>query len=193
MNKKIKVVWLSIISLIVVTAICPNYSYALSSETVSSGKSIGGKLVGPVMDFFVTICDGIVDITQKVLFGVEGDAIVNVDRSGEWIPKVLGVIAVIAILAGSVALAVIFAPVTGVVATVAIGTGTAILTIGKAIKTYFVVTTIMSTMLNNSFQIPFIVISPENIIQNKVGMFNVNFFSENTNIDKNDNSLNISD
>lgn len=193
MKKLTSMIWLSIVVVTVMSAICPNYSYAVSSDTVTAGKSIGGKVMEPIMDFFMTLCDGIIDIVQKVLFGVEGDAIVNVDRSGEGISKALGIIAAVAVLAGSIALAVVFGQVIGVAATVALVAGTAVLSVGKVIKTYFLVTTIASSMLNTSFQIPFIVISPENIIQNKVGMFNVNFFDENTDTNKEDNSINIAD
>ena len=195
MKKIASIICLSIVVITVMSTICPNYSYAISSETIAAGKSFGGKILEPVMDFFVTLCDGIIDIAQKVLFGVEGDAIVNIDRSSEGIAKALGIIAAIAVMACSIALAVIFSPVTSLAAAIFVGAGTAVLTIGKVIKTYFVITTIASAMLNNSFQIPFIVVSPENIIQNKIGMFNVNFFAEITDTDTNteDNSINIAD
>lgn len=193
MKKKIKKVWLIIVTIMVVSIICPNYTYAIKAETISGVGSIGGKLLGPIMEVFVALCDGVIDISQKALFGVEGDAIVEVDRTANGIAKVLGVIAAIAVLAGSVALAIFFAPVTGVVATVAVGVSTAVISIGKVIKTYFVVSVIASSMLNTSFDLPFIVISPEDIIQNKIGMFNVNFFGKNENINENDNSTNIAD
>ena len=193
MKKITKMIWLIIVVVTVLNTICPSNSYAVSDDTITIGKSIGGKVMGPIMDFFVTLCDGIIDIAQKVLFGVEGDAIVDVDRSGKWISKALGILAAVAVLACSIALAVIFSPVTGFAATVTLVAGTVVLNVGKVIKTYFVITTIASTMLNTSFQLPFIVISPENIIQNKIGMFNVNFFSENTNTTEGDNSINIAD
>ena len=190
---KLNKIWLIVLIVIFVSTICPSYSYGISSDTIATGKSIGGKILGPIMDALVTLCDGIIDIVQKVLFGVEGDAIVNIDRSSEGIAKGLGIIAGIAVMACSVALAVFFAPVTGVAASIIVGVGTAVLTVGKVIKTYLVVSTIASAMLNNSFQIPFIVVSPENIIQNKIGMFNVNFFDETTDTNIEDNSINIAD
>lgn len=186
--KKINFILMIAIVVIVINSIFPNYSYGISGKTV---QTIGGKLLSPVMDLLVALCDGAIDISQKVLFGVEGDAIVEVDRVGSWIAKGLAVIASLAVIAGCVALAVFFAPVTGVVATIAVGVGTAVLSIGKAIKTYFAVSVIVSSMLNNMFQLPFIVISPESIIQNKIGMFSVNFFEENTN--EQDTSISISD
>ncbi len=193
MKKKIRIIWLSILLLTIVTTLFPNYSYAISSNTINGAGKVGGKLLGPVMDVFVTLCDGIIDISQKVLFGAEGDAIVEVDRGGSWISKSIGILAGLAILAGSIALAVIFAPVTGVAASIAVGVGTAVLSIGKVIKTYFITTTIVASMLNTSFQLPFIVISPENIIQNKVGMFDINFFSVSTKTNGDGNSINIVD
>lgn len=193
MKKKTRIVWLIIVAVIITNTICNNNSYAVSSETIGYVKNLGGKLLAPIMDIFVTLCDGVIDISQKALFGVEGDAIIDIDRGGSWISKALGVIAGIAVLAGCVALAVFFAPVTGIVGTIAVGVGTAILSIGKIIKTYLIVSIVTGSMLNSSFQLPFIVISPENIIQNKVGMFDINFFSENNEKNENDNSVNISD
>lgn len=190
MKKKIKKMGLIILIILIVSIIYPNYTYAIGTDTISS---IGGKLLDPVMDLLVALCDGVIDISQKALFGVEGDAIVRIDRTSSFIAKALGIIAALAVLAGAVALAVIFAPVTGVAATIVVGASTAVMTVGAAVKTYFTVSVVVSSMLNTSVDLPFIVISPEDIIQNKVGMFNVNFFGENENINENDNSVNIAD
>lgn len=190
MIKKLRKMWHIVVITIIIEVVSPSYSYAVSGSTI---HSVGGKLLAPVMEAFVALSDGVIDITQKVLFGVDGDAIVEVDREGSWISKAIGVIAGIAVLAGCIALAVITAPVTGVVATIAVGIGTAILSVGKVIKTYFITSVLVSSMLGSTFQLPFIVISPETIIQNKIGMFNVNFFSANKNISTEDNSINIAD
>ena len=190
MIKKLRKMWYIVVITIIIEVVSPSYSYAVSGSTI---HSVGGKLLAPVMEAFVALSDGVIDITQKVLFGVDGDAIVEVDREGSWISKAIGVIAGIAVLAGCIALAVITAPVTGVAATIAVGIGTAILSVGKVIKTYFITSVLVSSMLGSTFQLPFIVISPETIIQNKIGMFNVNFFSANKNISTEDNSINIAD
>ena len=190
MIKKLRKMWFVVLITIIIEVVSPSYSYAVSGSTI---HSVGGKLLAPVMEAFVALSDGVIDITQKVLFGVDGDAIVEVDREGSWISKAIGVIAGIAVLAGCIALAVITAPVTGIAATIAVGIGTAILSVGKVIKTYFITSVLVSSMLGSTFQLPFIVISPETIIQNKIGMFNVNFFSANKNISTEDNSINIAD
>ena len=191
MKKKTRMIWLIIVAVMVISIICPNNSYAVSADTIGYVENLGGKLLGPITDIFVTLCDGLIDISQKALFGEEGDAIVDVDRDGISIPKALGIFAGIAVLAGCVALAVFLGPATTLAAKIVVGVGTAVLSVGKVVKTYFIVSMISSAMLNSSFQLPFIVISPENIIQNKIGMFDVNFFSENTKNNENDNSINI--
>lgn len=188
MIKKMKLILVISVTMIIINFILPKYSYGVSGSTV---QNIGGKLLNPIMELFVALCDGAIDISQKVLFGVDGDAIVEINRVGSWIAKALGIIAGIAVLAGCVALAVITAPVSGVAALVAVGVGTAILSIGKVVKTYFAVSTIVASMLPNSFQLPFIVISPENIIQNKIGMFSINFFEVSSN--EQEGAINISD
>ena len=174
MKKKIKVISIVIVIVIAINAIFPSNVYGLSGDVV---KSIGGKLLTPIMELFVTLSDAAVDIVQKVVFGIDADAIVEVNRTGEFWSIALGVYAGLAVLAGSVILAVIFAPVTGVVATIAVVGSTVVMSIGTVIKTYLVTSTIVSSMLTNTFQLPFIAISPENIIQNKIDMFSVNFFS----------------
>lgn len=174
MKKKIKVISIVIVIVIAINAIFPSNVYGLSGNVV---KSIGGKLLTPIMELFVTLSDAAVDIVQKVVFGIDADAIVEVNRTGEFWSIAIGVAAGLAVLAGSVILAVIFAPVTGVVATIAVVGSTVVMSIGTVIKTYLVTSTIVSSMLTNTFQLPFIAISPENIIQNKIDMFSVNFFS----------------
>ncbi len=191
MKKKTRMIWLIIVAIMVISIICPNNSYAVSADTIGYVENLGGKLLGPVTDIFVTLCDGLIDISPKALFGEEGDAIVDVDRDGISISKALGIFVGIAVLAGCVALAVFLGPATTLAAKIVVGVGTAVLSVGKVVKTYFIVSLISSAMLNSSFQLPFIVISPENIIQNKIGMFDINFFSENTKNNENDNSVNI--
>lgn len=169
MKKKINVILAIVVMFIILSFVFPNYSYAFD----------GGKLLEPVFQLLVGICDAIIDIFQKVLLGTDGDALINVDRSADLIAEVLGFLAAAVVVIGSVALAVILAaPTAGssVVALIAIGASAATMSIGAAVITYFGVSIITAQMLPTSFYLPFIVISPENILQNKISLFDVNFF-----------------
>lgn len=170
MKKKINVILAIVVIFIILSCIFPNHSYGFD----------GGKLLEPVFDLLVAICDAIVDLLQKVLLGIEDDAFVNIDRSVSFWSKFFGVVAAIAVAALSIGLAVFFSFATGGAGLVliAVGAKAAIMSIGSVVVTYFAVSLITSQMLPSTFYLPFISISPENILQNKISLFDVNFFEE---------------
>ena len=54
---------------------------------------------------------------------------------------------------------------------IAVGVKAAVMSIGSVIITYFAVSMMTSQMLPSTFYLPFISISPENILQNKISLF----------------------
>lgn len=170
MKKKINIVLSIVVILVVIIFIFPNRSYAFD----------GGKLLSPIFDLLTAICDAIIDLFQKILLGIEDDAFVNIDRSVSFWSKFFGVLAAIAVAALSIGLAVFFSFATGGtgLALIAVGIKAAVMSIGSVVITYFAVSMITSEMLPSSFYLPFISISPENILQNKISLFDVNFFEE---------------
>lgn len=176
MKKKIYVVLLAVAIMMIFNLIIPNASYASVD---------GGELLEPVMKLLTAICDAIIDILQKVLLGIEGDAFWSINRTGDIFANILGFLGAIVVIGISVALAVFFAAPTGgasVGVLIAVGAKAAVMSIGSAIITFFAVSMLTSEMLPGTFHLPFITISPENILQNKIELFNVNYFEiEDTN------------
>ncbi len=170
MKKKIRIILSIVIIIIIFNFIIPNCSYAFD----------GGKILSPVMDLLTAVSDSVIDILQKVLLGIKDDAFVNIDRTESFLSKFLGAIAALAVAAICIGLAVFFSFATGGtgLALIAVGVKAAILSVGKIVITYCVVSLISSQMLPNTFYLPFISISPENILQNKISLFDVNFFEE---------------
>ena len=170
MKKKISVILGIVVLFIILNCIFPTHSYGFN----------GGKLLEPVFNLLVAVCDAIVDLLQKVLLGIEDAAFVNIDRSASFWSTFFGVVAAIAVAALSIGLAIFFAFPTGgaSLAMIAVGVKAAVMSIGSVIITYFAVSMITSQMLPSTFYLPFISISPENILQNKISLFDVNFFEE---------------
>lgn len=174
-----------LIVIVVFIILFPNFSYGAVDVA-----AIGGKLLEPIMDVFVALCDGVIDLGQKIMFSTDADAIVNINRTGEIISKVLGVICAAAFIAISIGLAVFFAVGVGAatVTVVILGVNTAVLSIKNAVIMYFAVSTITSNMLPDTFYLPFISLAPENIISNKIELFDVNFFEGNNESTENEGS-----
>lgn len=181
MKRIIRMVLIVLTIILILNCVFPKSSYCLD----------GGALLNPIMKLFTVIADGTIDILQSSILGQEGSSFWEVDRVGNVISIILGILAGALVLVGSVALAIFFAVPTGgasVGVLIAVGTKAAIMAIGKVVITYFVVSTIASNMLPDTFTLPFIAISPEEILQNRIEIFDVNYFNIPQNVSDTGNS-----
>lgn len=181
MKKIIRIVLIVLAIILILNCVFPKSSYCLD----------GGALLNPIMKLFTVIADGTIDILQSSILGQEGSSFWEVDRVGNIISIILGILAGALVLVGSVALAIFFAVPTGgasVGVLIAVGVKAAVMAIGKVVITYFVVSTIVSNMLPDTFTLPFIAISPEEILQNRIEIFDVNYFNIPQNVSDTGNS-----
>ena len=131
---------------------------------------LGGKLFRPVMDLVVGLGDGCIGLLQNVVYNIP-DSFVIVDRDGNFWSIFWGVVAAVAVIIGSIALAAA----TGGISLVIQGLQ---LTIGGSIFLGFIVHGWVAGMMPTTLYLPTFEISPEKIFTNKVPMLSVNFFEE---------------
>lgn len=171
MKKKIGLILFIVGVLLIISFLIPHQVYGFD----------GGKILDPVLKLLTALCDGIIDILQKTLFGIEDDALFNINRTQDFWSRLIGNFAATIFLSFSVAVAALFAFATGGVgAAIAVGISTAILSIGKTVVTYFAVSMLASQMLPGSFYLPFIQVSPDTILKNQIPLFDINYFEDTT-------------
>ena len=126
--------------------------FNFSAPTISRA-SIGGTLLGPVVDLGVALGDGLMFLIQSILFGLNYSTIKLTDNPpGNIIESLLQFGAGILDFGAN-----IFGDITGIE----------------------VLSNITEGWVPNEFYLPVYVISPEEIFQNKIGVLDVNFFNPN--------------
>ena len=153
-------------------------------KAVRSDNGIGGKLLNPIMSFFVALGDGTMTLIQKMVLQIDESLIPIYDSSG-FLSKIIVILATIVVVSVIIAAVVISAP-TGVALAITIAKSAAtIITIGTvATITFPVTTTIVEGMLPNNFQLPIFVVTPQEIFANKIPLLDVDFFNPNDEISK---------
>ena len=150
------------IAIILVIVILFNFSAPTISQA-GVAEVIGGTLLSPIVDLLLAIGDGIMNLIQGILFGMESSLTKVSTEIGDTLPAVVAWIVGIAIVVGT-------AIITGglsLVALVAAGIG--------AYAAY----KITADMLPPTVYLPIYVISPEEIFANKIALLDVNFFNPN--------------
>lgn len=165
------------------------------SPTISSASAAGtagGILFEPIKDLLLVISDGIINVTQKMLFGIDMSfLILQYEPQGifDWIGEHFAVIAGVTIgvivagagLAGST--------VTGGATLPAIAAGVKIITgsiatgvlwgAGTGVGVNAVASIFDTNTLPEKLKLPMFVLSPEEIFSNKIALLDVNFFNPN--------------
>lgn len=169
--------------------------YANSNQTDNSneeqGNSIaaqGGQLLQPVVDLLLTLGDGIMDVIQRAVVGTDGH--IHIDIGISILGMIIGIIfAVIAIAAVIIAFSSLGAWVTGLVsgigwlangiaatkgiATVVVAVGA----LGTGLSMYsHTVSAFNASFLPDITVFPTYSVSPEEIFEGKLLIFDVNFF-----------------
>lgn len=150
---------------------------------VRAEDGIGGKLLDPIMSFFVGLGDGIMAILHSIIFHSD-NALIHIDTSSSIWSKVIVIVAAVVLVAISIAACVITG---GGVAAVALGIIKIVLVAGAVTTiTFPVTTTVVDGMLPDSFYLPLYSITPQEIFSNKIPLLDVDFFNPTDSIDLED-------
>lgn len=158
-------------------------SFCFSGKVKASDDGVGGKLLNPIVDMFVFLGDGVMNIIHGAIFS-SANSTIHIDMTSTfW--EVVGTVAVFIVAAVVVAAVTIFsagvitaavaAATAGGVTLSAIGVGTVLvisLTGGVAGAAVF-----NSNVLPDDIYLPVYQISPEKIFSNEVLLFDVDFFN----------------
>ena len=159
------------------------------SNPQRSTASQGGKLLQPIVDLLLTLGDGIMDVMQKAVVGVEGHISLDISGASGW-AKFLGALVGILVI-------VVITVATGGIATWIAGLGGALGTVLTTIGSSGIVSMIISgatlaagvfagvtvadgisgTFLPDITILPTYSVSPEEIFEGKLLLFDVNFFN----------------
>ena len=169
-----------------------------NSEDVQHTEALqGGKLLTPIFDLLMSIGDAIMQVIQKTTLGTNASATINLTTGfWGWLSttgvKILGVIAAIAVVAVlTVATAGVGTWLVGLAETVKLGalftaagsTGlfttvvTGIILLGGALTYNTVVGGFSALLLPDITVFPTYAISPEEIFEGRILLFDINFFN----------------
>ncbi len=157
------------------------FQFATAKPVQADVVEFGGKLMSPIMSLFVTLMDGVNDIISSSIMGVES-TLVHVDLDDSFWDYfktiVVGIVAAVAIIVAIVAtagLAAVAAAAVGITATVTFGVGTVLAGVagGTLVAVWY-----SSENVPDDLYLPIYTYSAEEIFQNNVLLFNVNFFSD---------------
>lgn len=165
-------------------------------EPIPVNASIGGKLMEPICDLLVGICDGIIKVAHNTIIHQETTLIrVNLNTTAEDILRVA--ITVFAFVLAFVALAIVTGGVSAVVgavsAAVTAGAVTAGTLAGAAVSGIIanIIPIIVGSVIvgvaayssggfTDEVALPLYSISPDKIFSNAIELFDVNFFNPNS-------------
>lgn len=165
------------------------------SPTISSASAAGtagGILFEPIKDLLLVVSDGIINVTQKMLFGMDMSFLtLQYEPQGifDWIGEHFATIAGVTVGVVVAAAGIIGTPFSGGASLPAIAAGVKIVAgsiatgvvIGgvTGVGIHTVATVFDSNSLPEKLKLPMFVLSPEEIFSNKIGLLDVNFFNPN--------------
>lgn len=144
--------------------------------------STGGKLLTPVLDLVMTLGDGIMNLIQKAIMGTPATNIIDISV-GVWqvIAGILAVIVGALVIVGAIVISTLIPPLGAVAAAVVGGlltTGAAVLSVVAGGLTYYAVySAAEATVLPDYSVIPTIAVSPQEIFEGDLLIFDINFFT----------------
>ena len=164
--------------LIIIFLVITIFSFCMPK--VSRADDLGGKLLNPIMSFFVALGDGTMTIIQKMVLQID-ESVINIDTSSSFWAKFIVVIAAIAVVSVIVIATVMTAgaadaAMVGII-TALKGITAAAIVIGTTTVTFPITTQIVEGMLPDSFILPMYVVTPQEIFSNKIPLLDVDFFN----------------
>ena len=165
---------LAMLVVIFLGLIKPNVSNAEATEAAQ-----GGKLSQPVVDLVLTIGDGLMDIVQNAIAGQDGHITLDITGNKGWLIKaaaiLLGIAATVVAIIVTAGIAGAVAAIVGATATITTGTVVAACVIG-GITYFFAVSVLSGAFLPNITVLPKYSVSPQEIFEGKLLIFDTNFF-----------------
>ena len=152
-------------------------------------ESWGGKLLSPIMNFFVSIADAVYSLLQSIVVGQEQSLF---DISVDFLAYFIAGLIVVAIIIGVIVSLPVSGGVTLVVgAKILLG---AVLKVGLAVAiVYPVSVNILKGQFGDSVTLPVFELSPYEIFSNKTPLFDVNFFDPmETNVKTSEKNIDVS-
>lgn len=164
--------------LIIIFLVITIFSFCMPK--VSRADDLGGKLLNPIMSFFVALGDGTMTIIQKMVLQID-ESVINIDTSSSFWAKFIVVIAAIAVVSVIVIATVMTAGAADAamvgIATALKGITAAAIVIGTTTVTFPITTQIVEGMLPDSFILPLYEVTPQEIFSNKIPLLDVDFFN----------------
>lgn len=183
------------ISLILLMILCFNFVCPVRVHADTFDETVGGILLYPIMNLLLGIGDVIVEMEHDLVLDntvkgedIDNTTLIQIDYGSEvwrWAKAILfGVLATaiivgVTVLTAGAGAALLGAGFTAAMAS-AIG-GVAVFAVGAGVMVG--VSTYSAEALGNKYFLPAYTLSPEEIFQNKIPLFNVNFFDPNSNND----------
>lgn len=176
-----KSIWTKIIIVLIFILV---FEFVVSKPSLGAMDMLefGGKLVSPIVSFVISLGDGVMEIVHSSIMGTS-EALLEANIGLDWWDIFSAVVG--AIIAGAAAFAILITGVGGIFLAAVVGTISGFYT-KSLLSDAFVEKdgAIGSTMsfgkdnLNETMYLPAYSISPEEIFQGKIMLFNVDFFGE---------------
>ena len=158
-------------------------SFCMPKTVSADSGEIGGKLLNPIMSFFVAMGDGAMSLLQSVVLHAD-TSLINIDSSAGWLSTLIVAVTAIAIAAVAIAAVVITG---GGALAIAIGVAKTVITVGTvAVITFPVTSHVVEGMLPDTFYLPLYSITPQEIFSNKIPLLDVDFFNPSEDIELDD-------
>lgn len=144
-----------------------------------SSASVGGILFEPIKDLLLVIADGMIGVTQSMLFGLNS-SFLTINYEHDWIGAAIGAIAGVVAGAACIVIGIVGTPFTGGVSLslVIAGVKIAATAVVVGVGTGLVATYLMSNALPERLMLPMFAIGPGEIFKNQIALLDVNFFKD---------------
>lgn len=174
-NKKI---WSKIIIVLVFVLLL---EFIVTKPTLAAdddGYGIGGVLLSPIMSLIVSLGDGIMTVAHDAIMGVSSP-LIQIDMGSTWW-EIVGRI-FIWIIAAAISVVIIATGIGGILSAIAVGLAVGIYGCvqfdnATGDKISGAVTSYDEKNIPDTLYLPAYTISPEEIFQGKILLFNINFF-----------------
>lgn len=168
-----------------IMAIIILFEFVMSRPVKAETASFGGTLLEPIVSFMAFLGDGAISIMQSALLG-EDTSYIYVDLSKDGTFSLTNLIrtaleaavGIGAALATQALLAFVTGGTSLIVQIVAVGVGAVGVLGMNAVYYSTPLGTMISAMFGDSFVYSSVAITPENILNNKMSFFNVDFFNK---------------
>lgn len=166
--------------LIIVLLVIMIFSFCMP-KNVRAEDGIGGKLLDPIMSFFVGLGDGTMTLIQKMVLQID-ESIIPIDTSSSFWAKVIVIVAAIVVVSVIIIATVLTAGAAGAVTMAGIaaalkGAAAVAITIGVTTITFPITTQVVEGMLPDDFKLPMFEVTPQEIFSNKIPLLDVDFFN----------------